>query len=448
MIEIFQIIIQLFIFNLLFLFPATPYFVSKVIMNNNFNLFSIFIFNLTLHLFFYLIISFLNINLNVVFNLLLLFSIIFLFVKYKYNLQFLRKNCNKLFLSFLIINLSLFSVVSSNPGLGWDGVVHWINKAQTYFQGLGFLNTGIKEYPHLPGFLWGFFWKNSIIQREYVGRLFLIFLYTTSIFYATNLFSDYVKNNTKIIFCFIIIFLSYDKTLFGGYNDYYIFSLFIISSIFLYNIIINQDKNLKFVYSSLFYTSSFLLAWTKQEGFFWFIFLIFLFILIQKSKIKKIINLLNLFLLITIFFSIKSLFYNNVNFAYQFFDLKVLTSFLISIEIFRIFIDISYYMLVAFIKYPIWIIIFFTFVIMGFETSKLKIYKHFYFFLFFNIIFLYGLMFHSYLVKVSANELSNFYLVLRVSLDRIVLQSSGFFIPLMILILDKVFLKINNKSLI
>jgi hypothetical protein len=198
----------------------------------------------------------------------------------------------------------------------------------------------------------------------------------------------------------------------------------------------------------LFYTSSFLLAWTKQEGFFWFIFLILLLILIQKSKHKKIIHLLNLFLLIIIFFSIKFLFYNNVNFAYQFFDLKVLTSFLISIEIFRIFIDISYYILVACLKYPIWIIIMFTFTFIGFGNNKLKIYMHFYLFLFFNIIFLYGLMFHSYLVKVSANELSNFYLVLRVSLDRIVLQSSGFFIPLMILILDKSFLKINNKSLI
>ena len=84
-------------------------------------------------------------------------------------------------MSFLIINFALFSVIASNPALGWDGVAHWINKALGYFQGLGFVNAGIKEYPHLPGFIWGFFWKNSIIQKEYVGRLFLIFFCTTTI---------------------------------------------------------------------------------------------------------------------------------------------------------------------------------------------------------------------------------------------------------------------------
>jgi hypothetical protein len=404
MIEIFQIIVQLFIFNILFLFPVTPYVASKVFTNTNLNFFSIFSFNIIIQLFFYLIISFFNFNLNIIFNLFLLFAVSFLFIKFKYNLIFFKKNFNNLFLSFLIINFSLFSVVSSHPALGWDGVVHWINKAQAYFQELGFINTGIKEYPHLPGFLWGFFWKNSIIQKEYVGRLFLIFFYTTSIFYATNLFNNYIKKNIKIIFVFIIIFLSYDKILFGGYNDYYIFSLFIISSVFLHNIIINADKKLNFLYSLLFYTSSFLLVWIKQEGFFWFILLILVFILIQKSNKKKLLHLINLSLLIIIYFSIKTIFYENTNFAYQFFDLNVLIYFLTSFEIFRIIIDISYYILVAFLKYPIWLLIIFVYSIIGFERNNLKIYMHFYLFLFFNILFLYGLMFHSYLVKVSDVE--------------------------------------------
>ena len=53
-------------------------------------------------------------------------------------------------------------------------------------------------------------------------------------------------------------------------------------------------------------------------------------------------------------------------------------------------------------------------------------------------------MFHAYLVKSSLNEISTFYLVLRVSLDRIVLQSSGFYLVLMILVLNK---KIFKKKL-
>ena len=437
MIEIFQIIIQFFIFNILFLFPITPFFASKVFKKINLNFFSIFVLNIIIQLFFYLIISFFNLNLNIVFYCLLLFSIIFLFIKIEYNFQFFKRNFDKLFLSFLIINFALFSVIASNPALGWDGVAHWINKAQGYFQGLGFINTGIKEYPHLPGFIWGFFWKNSIIQKEYVGRLFLIFFCTTTIFYLTNLFNIYIRSNLRIIFSFIIIFLIYEQSLYGGYNDYFIFSLLILCSIFLHNIILTLNKKLNLIYLFLFYISSFLLSWIKQEGFFWFILLMLVLIFTQESVKKKLLHSINLFLLIFVFFLTKFIFYESTSFAYQSINLKTLISVPFSAEMFRVFIDISYYIGVAFLKYPIWILILIIFLIIGFNKNNFKLFRHFYLFLFFNIIFLYALMFHAYLVKASINEISTFYLVLRVSLDRIVLQCSGFYILLMVLILNK-----------
>ena len=55
-------------------------------------------------------------------------------------------------------------------------------------------------------------------------------------------------------------------------------------------------------------------------------------------------------------------------------------------------------------------------------------------------------MFHAYLVKSSLNEISTFYLILRVSLDRIVLQSSGFYLVLMILVLNREIFKKKLKS--
>jgi hypothetical protein len=340
-------------------------------------------------------------------------------------------------LSFLIINFALFSVIASNPALGWDGVAHWINKALGYFQGLGFVNAGIKEYPHLPGFIWGFFWKNSVIQKEYVGRLFLIFFCTTTIFYLTNLFNNYIRTNLRIIFSFIIIFLIYEQSLYGGYNDYFIFSLLILCSIFLHNILLTLNKKLNLVYLFLFYISSFLLSWIKQEGFFWFIFLMLVLIFTQESVKKKLLHSINFFLLIFVFFLTKFIFYESSSFAYQSINLKTLTSIFFSAEMFRVFIDISYYIGVAFLKYPIWILILIIFLIIGFNKNNFKLFRHFYLFLFFNIIFLYALMFHAYLVKASINEISTFYLVLRVSLDRIVLQCSGFYILLMVLILNK-----------
>ena len=133
----------------------------------------------------------------------------------------------------------------------------------------------------------------------------------------------------------------------------------------------------------------------------------------------------------------KFIFYESFSFAYQSINLKTLISISFSTEMFRVFIDISYYIGVAFLKYPIWILILIIFLIIGFNKNNFKLFRHFYLFLFFNIIFLYALMFHAYLVKASINEISTFYLVLRVSLDRIVLQCSGFYILLMVLILNK-----------
>jgi hypothetical protein len=157
------------------------------------------------------------------------------------------------------------------------------------------------------------------------------------------------------------------------------------------------------------------------------------------------LNLFNLFLLVIIFFSTKHFFYESSSFAYQSINLKKSISLLTSPEIFKIFVDITYYIAVSFLKYPIWLLILITFLIISFEKNNVKLYKHFYLFLFFNIIFLYALMTHTYLAKAYVNEIQTFYLVLRVSLDRIVLQSSGFYLILMILILNKEYLKKMNK---
>ena len=80
--------------------------------------------------------------------------------------------------------------------LMWDGLDHWIYKASAFFQGLGFVNTGNTSYPHLGGFVWGYFWKNSIIQKEYVGRLTFIFIYVSSIFCLMSLLKK-----TIIVIC-------------------------------------------------------------------------------------------------------------------------------------------------------------------------------------------------------------------------------------------------------
>jgi hypothetical protein len=443
MIELFQVFIQFLIFNILFLFPITPYFASNILNIKNFTYYNILIFNILLHLLIYLMLSIFITNLQIIFLFLIFFSILTLFVNFKSNFLFIKKNFNKLFLTFFILNISLFLKSVVEPNLYWDGVAHWIYKASAYYQGLGFVNTGIKEYPHLPGFIWGFFWKNSILQKEYVGRLFLIFFYITSIFSILDFFKSYIKNIVKILFVLLVIFLSYDKNLFGGYNEYYIFCLIAISSKFLYLIFSNKQISQKEIifYKLLFYLSSYLLIWIKQEGLFWFLILISILIYFDPLKKNKLINVIYLLFSLISYYSIKNFLYETANFSYEFYSVNYLTGF----SFYKILIsglNISYYLLVSFLKYPIWILIILFFLKTSTEKNFLKKYKFFYLFFIISIIFLYSLMMHFIF---STNNQGAIDLVLRVSFDRITLHSAGFYLVFIIIVINKYYFSFIKK---
>ena len=52
--------------------------------------------------------------------------------------------------------------------LEWDGLAHWIYKAQIYFQEGTFADikhVDFSYYPQLGSFLWGYFWKNSFFKK-------------------------------------------------------------------------------------------------------------------------------------------------------------------------------------------------------------------------------------------------------------------------------------------
>lgn len=437
MIELFQVFIQFIIFNILFLFPITPYFAHNILNVKNLTYYNILIINILVHLLIYLILSLFIKNLTIIFLFLIFCSIFFLFINLKSNFLFIKNNFNKLFLTFFILNicLSLKSVVE--PNLYWDGVAHWIYKASAYYQGLGFVNTGMKEYPHLPGFIWAFFWKNSLLHHEYAGRLFLIFFYITSIFSILDLFKVYIKDIVKILFVFLVIFLSYDKNLFGGYNEYYIFCLITLSSKFLYLVFFNKKISQKeiFFYKILFYLSTYLLIWIKQEGIFWFLILTSILIYFEQLKKYRLIHIFYLFFSLVSYYSIKNFLYETLHFSYEFYNVNYLTNFSFY-KILTSALSISYYLLVSFLKYPIWILIILFFLKSSFEKNFLKKYRIFYLFFALSIIFLYSLMMHF---TFSTNNKAAIDLVLRVSFDRIALHSAGFYLIFIIIIFNKYF---------
>jgi len=432
MIEILQGVIQFFILFILFLFPITPQINNIFLKKYNFEIFDIICINLVLNLNCYLIISAFKIDLNILFAINFILAIAFLFLHFKKNIIFLKKTEFKVIFLFFIVNISLFFNSMNDLSLMWDGLDHWIYKASTFFQGLGFVNTGNTSYPHLGGFVWGYFWKNSIVQKEYVGRLTFIFFYVSSLFYLINLFKKSNLDIYKLIFVIVILALTYDKKLFGGYQDYLIFSLLIIISKLLYLIINNDGK--KIFLETIFFLSAYILCWIKQEGFVYFIITVFLLILFEKEKRKKILFFLIFFTLICIYFFLKKFFNSELSF-----DQKFNINFLFTPDfslLMQILKTITFNLIVAIFKYPIWIIILISIVLSLTDKKNHYQFRYFYIFLIINIFFVYSLMMHTCLNPEASCEL-----VSKVSLDRIMFQMSGFYLVFIIIFL-------TNKKII
>ena len=187
--------------------------------------------------------------------------------------------------------------------LEWDGLNHWVPKTLTFFEGediSNLRNLGFSEYPHLGPFVWAFFWKNSLLQYEYIGRLFYVFFYVTALF---SIFDGiFEKNNLlKIILIFLLSILTYDLFLFGGYQEYLIFSLLIILSKCFFEIkfkkIISNNQSFYYFFNAIFHV----LIWFKDEGDILLYIYFFTFIYISKLRIKFISFILYFFLFLQYF---------------------------------------------------------------------------------------------------------------------------------------------------
>ena len=98
---------------------------------------------------------------------------------------------------------------------------------------------------------------------------------------------------------------------------------------------------------------------------------------------------------------------------------------------------ITKHILISFIKYPIWLLIIPSYLFIFFNNqTDIKFLKIINIFGFLNI----GLIYFVFLTTIS-----NFEWLVKVTLDRMVFQTTGFYIILILICLDKVFLnkKIN-----
>ena len=326
MIELTLILFHFFLLFILFLFPITPHLNNHYLGKYNFDIYNIFFFNIVINLNIYLIISIFIKNIQLLFLINIGLAILFLLYNLKKNILYFKLNNWKLLLLFFLVNISIFISVAENPKLNWDGAVVWLPKASTYFQGLGFTDVGAHTYPHLGGFLWGYFWKNSFSQLEYIGRFFYIFFYVLSIFSLINFLQVYKKLKFPILlmFIFFILSITYDRFLFGGYQDTLLFSLLIIISNILYLIKVKNYKNL-FTYF-LYFMGAFICCWIKQEGLIYFLILSFILIFYEKKTKIIIYHSITSILLLSIYFLLKYHLIGEVQFD-QKIDLKIFNLF-------------------------------------------------------------------------------------------------------------------------
>jgi len=425
MIEIINIVYLITGLTLIFLSPTV--FVIKFTKNINLNFFEIYSINIILVLNILLLFSFLKLNLNYIFYAFSIIGFINFFYIYQ-NFDFKKKN---LFLIFLLF-VFLYSIkIASNPRLEWDAAVLWIFRTLNFYEGFNFWNLnnvhdGSLAYPHLGTYGWALIWKNSLINFEYTGRIFYIFIYLISIFLIINKF--YFGFVFSLIIAFTSTAMTFDHALFSGYQEPLMFALIIFIFALIYKV--NNYNNLN-IFHWMCVLNANLILWVRNEGMA-FIFFILLILLIEKKITKKIklFFILSFATIILIKFSIFS-FYFSENIigwkGYQFINFNQILSF----ETFRRLLLLIFQLNIVFFKYPLYVIfillIFYIFFTKNYKYVELK----YLIFFFLNILMSISIY---YLVADP-----KWYFHASVTLDRILYQSSGVYLIFILRFMQKKF---------
>ena len=275
MIEIINIIYLLAGLTLIFAFP--PKYILNFTGNDGGNLVETHSINIILVLTLFLLFSFSKLNLNFIFNFLAVFGFLNFFFNYKNVL--VKKNY--LFLIFLFFCFIISMKIATNPRLEWDAAVNWIYKTKNFYDGFDFSNLknvpGVLSYPHLGTYGWALVWKNSLIDHEYAGRIFYVYIYLASIFLIINIFN--FKFLSKTIIAFLVILLTFDHGLFSGYQEPLMFSLIIVLFTLTKKASTFHKINIFHFFCIL---NANLILWIKNEGFVFL--LIFLICLLFEKK--------------------------------------------------------------------------------------------------------------------------------------------------------------------
>jgi hypothetical protein len=416
MTEIFAVFFNLFFLSILFLFPSF-FLVSKFSILRKLNFFDLLSVNIVFQFTVYLVASFFYSNITTLIAIFFVISLIsFSIFLYRNKNIKINKRLLLSILLFIIIVLCNFFFIANNFKLQWDAIAHWFWKTQNFYQN-GSLAELIKLpypfYPHLGTYLWANFWKLSILNHEYLGRLYYSYIYIVSIFAVLQP----IKSKYFFILVSSLCYLIFDSYALGGYQEFLVFFFitFVGRLFFLL-----KERKINSLYFLLFFLLTInLLIWSKQEGVIYSVILFLTYIFTFKTEFKnKVLTFLFLTLIFFFYFYLNFLFKGNI-----FFHEPIINSFY-KFKNIKIFIDsfflISLHLFKSLIQHPTTIISTLLLLLLLF-TKKLKFLSINYILLFFvlNIILIYAIFYHSQFPVES---------ILGPVLGRLILQTSGFYL--------------------
>ena len=392
-------------------------------------------------------INFLNYNFIINFNILLFLSLISLPIK-NYQLIYITILLLTFFYTLLVSKISYFHLIkkniinfsiiyfsffiiainiSSNLNFGWDAKYFYYIKSLFFFEGLG-LNE-LREFehnkwhPHFGSYLWAFFWSLPFMEIEYFGRLSYVFIFCFSIYFITKIPNN---NYHSVLLYLVILILLFKYDRFSGLQEILIFSYLSIASKILYDL--ENKKKLLDLIMLILITN--LIMWIKAEGIVYSLIILTIFLFNNKVIVKEKVFI---FLIFMIFVSLK---YN----VYLLYDLELNAQpynfesfFSLSIENLyyrfeKILIYLGYYSLIN----PIFLIGVILTILLNFLNNDKILTKNFNIYFILNTLFI----FSAYLLR----DLEIVY-SLKTTLERIVFTSSGFYVYLIIIFINKKFKK-------
>ncbi|MAV56521.1 MAG: hypothetical protein CMI79_03205 [Candidatus Pelagibacter sp.] len=424
MIEILNILFIILISLILYSNYFTRILLIKTFNNNIITSIEYFSINILIFCLICLFLSFLNIDYElIIFSTVIISALSILFNFKKFNFNSFREN-NYLF-TFIIFSLIIALDLIVNPKLEWDGHSWYFHALNFYenFNNSNLTNTSYSHYPHLGGFMWSVYWKFSLLPNEVFGRIFYIIIYVTGILTVSQNFSN--NHLFNFIVGIFLTFLTYDKFLLGGYQEYFMFSVILIIMNMLNKF---HLKNINYIQISFFITCAYLLVWIKNEGLLFFLFILY-YLSLSKSINKKIyIFCLSLLLISIKFFMTLEITENNI------FDLSNINFLFNENFFYKLFFILKHFIIATF-KYPIWLIFFLILLICKITKKDLYIIS-FIIYSIFLIIFIF----------LFTGPSDNIEWYVTGALDRILFQLSGFIILFVVIKLRELWKPSGQKN--